>query len=201
MNLLLTDHLTCPRCQAGAGLILLADRVQNRQVRDGQLGCPHCRERYPVVDGMADFAATPPGPDAPGEAAEAATLGALLGVTEGPAMLLMLGNFDDVAGVLATLIPDTEVVVARAQLPAPRDVPGVSNLRIAEKIPLYDRSMQGVVVARSELHLLDEAARVCALAARVVLLGAGAEVRGALPSLGLQVLGERADMLVAVRHT
>jgi uncharacterized protein YbaR (Trm112 family) len=200
MNLLLTDRLTCPRCAAGAGLILLADRVQGRRVLAGQLGCPHCRVRYPVVEGAADFAGTPAAEEGDAETAEAETLAALLGVTEGPAMLLMLGGFEAVARSLAALIPDTEVVVARAELAAPRDEDGVSMLRIAGKIPLYDGSMRGVVVARSALHLVAEAARVCALAARIVLLGTTSEARDALAAQGLQVLTESADILVAVRR-
>ena len=200
MNLLLTDRLTCPRCATGAGLILLADRVQGRRVLAGQLGCPHCRVRYPVAEGAADFAGTPAAEEGDVETAEAETLAALLGVTEGPAMLLMLGGFEAAARSLAALIPDTEVVVAREQLGAPRDEEGVSILRIAGRIPLYDGSMRGVVVARGALHLLAEAARVCAEAARIVLLGATSEARAALAAQELQVLAESADMLVAVRR-
>lgn len=201
MNLLLTDRLTCPRCAAGAGLILLADRVEGRRVLAGQLGCPNCREKYPVVAGTADFAKTPTAADDTPEEADAATLAALLGITEGPAMALMLGSFDAAAAAMAGMIPELEVVVARPEIAAPRDVAGVSTLRIAEKIPLYDGSMRGVVVAHSAQRLLAEAARVCALAARVVVRGASAEVRATLPGLGLQPLSERADILVAVRST
>jgi uncharacterized protein YbaR (Trm112 family) len=200
MNLRLTDRLTCPRCAAGAGLILLADQVEDRRVLAGQLGCPHCRETYPVVAGTVDFVKTSAGAEAAPETADAATLAALLGITEGPAMALMLGSFDDAAAAIAGMIPELELVVARSEIATPRDVPGVSALRIGDRIPLYDRSMRGVVVARSALHLLAEAARVCAPAARVVVRGAHAETRAALPALGLQLLSESADLLVAVRH-
>jgi hypothetical protein len=166
----------------------------------GQLGCPNCRETYPVVAGTADFAKTAAGAADPAEDADATTLAALLGITEGPAMALMLGSFDAAAAAIAGMIPDLELVVARSEIATPRDVPGVSTLRIADRIPLYDRTMRGVVVARSALHLLAEAARVCAPAARVIVRGAHAEVRAALPALGLQPLSDSADTLVAVRH-
>lgn len=73
-------------------------------------------------------------------------------------------------------------------------------LRIAGKLPLYDGSMRGVVVARSALHLVAEATRVCAGAARIVLLGATSAARDALAAQGLPVLTESADILVAVRR-
>ena len=200
MNLLLTDRLICPRCDAGAGLILLAEKTAGRRVLAGQLGCPNCRAKYPVLEGAADFNGTPVAPEGGPEGIDPATLGALIGVAEGPAQVLLLGSFDAAALSIARLIPDLEVVVARAQITAPQDVQGVSMLRIGEKIPLDDRSMRGVAVAKSEQHLLAEAVRVCALAARLVLLGVDAEVRDRLPALGLQILTESADIVVAVRR-
>jgi uncharacterized protein YbaR (Trm112 family) len=201
MNLLLTDHLTCPRCKAGAGLILLAEQVAGRRVLAGQLGCPNCREQYPVRAGAVDFAKTAAAASAvEGEEGDAPLLAALLGVTEGPAMLLMLGDFEAAARGVAALVPEVEVVVASAELGEVVDEPGVSVLRVAQTLPLYDGSMRGVVVAGSALQLLAEAARVCALAARVVLLNATTEVRSALESLGLQRMSEQGNIMVAVRR-
>lgn len=199
MNLLLTDRLICPRCDAGAGLILLADRVVGRRVIAGRLGCPSCREQYPVVEGTADFVKTAVA-DEPVQAAEDPTqMAALLGVTEGPAMLLMLGAFEEAAAMIAGLVEDVEVVVARAEVRPRPDREGVSVLRIGERIPMYDGSMRGVVVSAGALHLVAEAVRVCAIAGRIVILGATAQARSALAERGLRVLAERGDVLVAVR--
>ena len=52
MHIVLTDVLTCPRCGPSFPLILLANRVENRRVLDGVLGCANCREKYPVQDGL-----------------------------------------------------------------------------------------------------------------------------------------------------
>lgn len=71
MQLLLTDRLTCPRCGPTFGLILLADRMSDRRVRDGRLGCPNCRDSFPIVDGFADLRAPPRGELGPGLAGEA----------------------------------------------------------------------------------------------------------------------------------
>ncbi len=62
MYLLLTDRLTCPRCGPSFGLILLADRMTDRRVHNGTLGCPNCRDSFAVENGFADLRAPPRGP-------------------------------------------------------------------------------------------------------------------------------------------
>ena len=59
MHLLLTDRLTCPRCGPEFGLILLADKLVDRVVHSGVLGCPNCRDAFQVEDGFADLRAPP----------------------------------------------------------------------------------------------------------------------------------------------
>lgn len=54
MHILLTDILACPRCGPEFGLVLLADRVEDRRVLEGRLGCPNCREQYPIAGGGVD---------------------------------------------------------------------------------------------------------------------------------------------------
>jgi len=54
MHILLTNILSCPRCGPEFGLVLLADRVEDRRVVEGRLGCPNCREQYPVARGVLD---------------------------------------------------------------------------------------------------------------------------------------------------
>jgi uncharacterized protein YbaR (Trm112 family) len=82
VNLLLTDRLACPRCGPGFGLILLADRLEQRRVHQGTLGCPNCRDSFTVRGGFADLRAPPRGPlpeglagGDPGLVAEAAAPG------------------------------------------------------------------------------------------------------------------------------
>jgi uncharacterized protein YbaR (Trm112 family) len=55
MHILLTDVLACPRCGPEFGLIVLADVIEERRVRNGRLGCPNCRNSYEVADGVADL--------------------------------------------------------------------------------------------------------------------------------------------------
>ena len=66
MQLLLTDRLACPRCGPGFGLVLLADRMVDRRVHEGTLGCPNCRDSFTVHAGFADLRAPPRGALQPG---------------------------------------------------------------------------------------------------------------------------------------
>ncbi len=59
MHILLTDTLCCPRCGPEFGLILLAHRVEERRILEGELGCPNCRASYPVRRGFGDLRAPP----------------------------------------------------------------------------------------------------------------------------------------------
>jgi uncharacterized protein YbaR (Trm112 family) len=198
VNLRLTDYLTCPSCRTGSGLILLADQVNGRRIEQGVLGCPQCRARFSIAEGVADFG------NGNGEErvehAQALQLAALLGVTEGPAMVLLVGGYHGTAGEVADLLQDVEVVVASA-LVAPARHDGVSVLRVAHDIPLRDGSMRGVVVANGARHLLTEAARVCALAGRVVVHASSSHERATLLALGMHVVLEQNETLIAVRES
>ena len=55
MHILVTDRLACSRCGPAFGLVLLADRLENRRVLSGHLGCANCRERYPIIEGFGDL--------------------------------------------------------------------------------------------------------------------------------------------------
>ncbi|MDE2805568.1 MAG: hypothetical protein OXN18_10535 [Gemmatimonadota bacterium] len=66
MNVSLTDHLVCPRCGPPFGLVLLARDVRDRRVRQGEFGCPNCRDGFPVVGGFGDLRPPPRGPEPSG---------------------------------------------------------------------------------------------------------------------------------------
>jgi uncharacterized protein YbaR (Trm112 family) len=55
MHLSLSDLLTCPRCGPDYGLILIPARTRERRVEAGVLGCPNCRERYAIDQGVAEL--------------------------------------------------------------------------------------------------------------------------------------------------
>lgn len=200
MNLRLTDYLMCPRCRSELGLILLADRVAEQRVQEGQLGCPNCRAQFQVHRGVADFQGGDPTVAASVREHDATTLAALMGVTEGPAMVLLIGEWGETPARISALVPDVEVIVHQQSVSGSVGR-GVSRLRGGEHIALRDASMRAVVLTGDAPVTVSEAARVCRLAARLVLLGGSDAQVAALSANGLRVLAAQGETVVAVRES
>jgi uncharacterized protein YbaR (Trm112 family) len=225
VHILMTDILTCPRCGPRFGLILLADRMHERRVLDGALGCSNCREKYPVRDGIVDF--TDAGVQA-GDVADAAAheggssgvgsggdgdeggdgalrLAALMGVTGGPGYVLLAGAAAAHAGAISGFIEDVEVVTVSG-FPAASSLPvapgsSVSRLAVAASLPLADARMAGVVLAGDAADaLLEEGARVLSPLGRLVVEPAPADATPRLQAAGLRVLVQEGATLIAVNQ-
>lgn len=208
MHLLLTDRLSCPRCGPEFGLILLSDRMEDRRVVEGTLGCPNCRDGFPVHGGFGDLRTPPRGDLRPGRAgppvepdlAEAARIQALLGIPEGPGTLLTVGRAARHAPALARTIANVEVVALDADLAAWPDAPHVSRLVSRPGIPFFSRTLRGVVVDGGlGNNWLGEAARVVAPLSRVMVTEAPEGTEAALEEAGLSVLASEAGTVVAAR--
>lgn len=207
MHLLLTDRLVCPRCGPAFGLILRADRLENRRVLEGGLGCPNCRETYPVSGGVGDLRPPPRGPadagdEAPPDAAEERldVVHALLGVVEGPGHLLLQGTTARFAPGLVRRIPHIEVVTTHPAAVRREETPGVSRLRTGPVLPFSPRTFRGVLLERPEgRETLREAARLLGTEGRVVVLEADGDTAGHLMAAGLTVRLDDQGVVVAGR--
>jgi uncharacterized protein YbaR (Trm112 family) len=184
VHLLVTDRLACPRCGPGFGLILLSDRVRDRRVLEGAFGCANCRERYPVQEGFADLRPHPGGaaggavggedpgapPLLPDDAEGALRLAAMLGVTEGPATLLLAGAPARHAERLAAMLDGVEVVALHPGLRDLPETPGVSRGMAGLPLPFFDATFRGVAADEGWAESgLEELRRVTAPGARMVL--------------------------------
>lgn len=208
MHLLLTDSLTCPRCGPEFGLILRADAMDDRTVIDGVLGCPNCRDGFPVADGFGDLR-TPPrkgeptgfaGPPAEVDRAETFRIAALMGVLEGPGTLAMVGRPARHAAGIMGIVPGVQVVAVDGDLRDWPETEGVSRIAARPGLPFYSWKLRAVCVdGRLGLTWVAEAARVTAKFGRVVVTDAGEGARDTLESAGLQVLAEEAGTIVAAR--
>lgn len=209
MHILLTDVLTCPRCGPDVGLVLLADRLEARRVIEGSLGCPGCRRQYPIRSGTADLRV--PGAGTPRrvdpqvlEAAEeeALRLAALLGVTEGGGILLVAGKMAGLAGGVAARLEGVEVVaVGSAREDDGAAGRAVSRILVPDRLPFASRSLRGVALEGAGAGtLLEEGVRVLAPMHRLVLQGAGTGARARVEDLGLEVLAEQDEILVALKR-
>jgi uncharacterized protein YbaR (Trm112 family) len=224
VHILMTDILTCPRCGPRFGLILLADRISERRVVEGALGCANCREKYAIREGIVEFpsaadqhATLPPlganvaGAEAPAGAAEpdrgddALRLAALMGVTAGPGYVLLAGAAAMHAQSIADMVADVEVVTAAwpveaASLPVS---PGanVSRLAVGAPLPLADARFAGVALAGAAAdELLEEGARVLSPLGRLVVEPAPADAADRLVAVGLKVLVQEGRTLIAVNQ-
>lgn len=200
MHILLTDILTCPRCGPAFGLILLADRAEERRVLEGVLGCSNCREKYPVREGVADFGAPPETvrPVTDEEAVE--RLAGILGVTHGPAFLLLAGPVAAHAAGLAAMLPDVEVVTIGAPASA-EDGAGINRVYAAgPQLPIASAKVAGVALSGAAAEsLLDEGARAVSPVGRLVLDPAPADAAERLQRHGMRIVAQQDSIAVAVR--
>lgn len=208
MHLLVTDRLSCPRCGPEFGLVLLADELTERRVLQGSLGCANCRERYPVGDGFGDLRPPPREPEEgarveppEGDPEEAFRLAALLGVREGPGLLLLSGDSAAQAAPLAGMIEEIEVVALHPGLRGVPESPGVTRISAGERLPFFSGSLRGVVLAGApDEARLREAIRVVVPGARIVVRFPDGEVASRLESLGAELLLESRKAVVAARQ-
>ena len=169
----LVDHLRCPADHEEQYLVLLPDRIEQRSVRAGRLGCPECGRTFVLPDGVLDLAGgAEPGPEPTSLTPEG--LVALTGLSGPGGYLVLVGRPADQWRSVAEQLPGIGLV---AMNPGPyvRDEPGVSVLR-GPRIPIKARSMRGVVLGQpygGDPESVREAARVVLPGLRVVGEGAG----------------------------
>lgn len=206
MHIVLTDIVTCPRCGPAFGLIILADRIEDRRVMEGRLGCANCREEYPVSGGVADLRlqeALDPGETQPARAeAEDAErpfrIAALLGVTDrGPPVLVHGASAALVSGV-QSVVPDAGVV---GLSPAPEEGSrgvGMGWLLSGGPLPFRDHSLGGVALLGGGAELpVEDALRCLGRGARIVVDPALPEVVERLIAAGAEILLQQDAVAVA----
>jgi uncharacterized protein YbaR (Trm112 family) len=208
MHILVTDRLACPRCGPGFGLILLADRLEERRVLDGVLGCANCRERYPVHAGFGDLRPppreelTPTEPPGGGEPEDSFRLAALLGITSGPGLVLLSGRWAGHAERLAGMIEEIEVLAAHPGLLDEAERPGVSRIMVGSRLPFFSGALRGAVVEGDGLERgveLEEVVRVLVPGARIVVSSPQPGAMERLEGLGMEPLLETTRFVVAAR--
>ena len=202
MYILLTDALSCPRCGPEFGLLVQADRLEERRVVEGRLACANCRETYAVRGGVAHLA---PGPatkaadpaDAPADDPEAPVkLAALMGLAGARGLVMLEGPGTRHAAALAALVPEVEVVAVDG-VTGPME-PGVSRVRAGAALPFRDGTMRGAALTGGAGDArLREALRVLAPGARLLGDPADAGTAARLRALGAQLLLEQEGVVVA----
>ena len=212
MHLLLTDRLICPRCGPGFGLILLADRLENRRVIEGSLGCPNCRDRFPIEEGFGDLRPPPrsTGGDAPHielpASPPAIEVAALLGLSDGSGSVALIGDMAGHATELSALVQGVEFIGIAPGLRGWEEREGVSRITAGIALPFSSGSLRGVGLfadgdasMAGGASMAGELSRVVATAGRIAVWGEVEEWERALTSEGLEVLASEESALVVTR--
>lgn len=210
MHLLLTDRLTCPRCGPGFGLILLAERMADRRVHEGTLGCPNCRDSFQVSAGFADLRAPPRGELAAGRAGpkspeaeadeEVGRIIALLGIHRGPGTVVLTGRAARLARGVAIGVEDLQTVAVDPDTRAWSEGPSVSRMVADPGLPFFTSVLRGAVVdGASGRAGVFEGARVVAPGCRVVVVDAGDDVPEVLEEAGMEVMAAESGTVVATK--
>jgi len=173
----LTDHLRCPADHAEQYLVLLPDRVVDRSVISGRLGCPVCGRTYAVTEGIAELGESPV---VAGSASrlDPNSIHVLLGLSGPGGYAVLVGSVAAGWEVAAEQNPGVALVAVNP----PGDVSGagrVLSVLKAPLIPLKARSVRGVVLGpefAADTAWVRDAARVTLPGLRVVGEGAAPEL-------------------------
>jgi uncharacterized protein YbaR (Trm112 family) len=222
MHLSLSDLLTCPRCGPAHGLILLPGERRGRRLATGALGCPNCRERFAIDDGVADLRvpgtqpANPPagggggggeadramrGSGGPGEDDPAIRLAALLDLASATGVVVLAGPAAAHAADLARLMEPVEVV-ALGGFGEPAHLPPgqVSRILVTGRLPFRDGALAGIALTGPATALLEDGARAVRPAARMLLAPADARLRARAEDAGMIVALHAGEILVVTRR-
>ena len=206
MHLLLVDQMTCPRCGPEFGLILLADKMKERRVLDGQLGCSNCRSQYPLVDGCGDlrvpFLSDPSEGflGVSGELPKAMEIAALLGLTGGYGNVGLIGNLSGGIRDLIEITTNFEFVGIHHEnddLSVYTAIDRENGIICGPRLPFRNECFRGVVVSgREKQDCMMEVVRILASNGRLAVWESTLESRDFLLQLGLKILMKQRGIAV-----
>ena len=112
MFLPLIDRLRCLNGHEDTWLVASIDRVEERDVLEGTLGCPVCSAEYRIRDGIVWFGDAPPAPigETP-SSGEALRLAAALDLTDARMTAILHGAWGAHASILRGLSPAQMLLV------------------------------------------------------------------------------------------
>lgn len=169
----LVDSLRCVVPHEDSWLVASADRMDGRRIVEGTLGCPVCRARYAVRDGVAWLGADerqpvpeepPPAPEA--READVMRLAALLDLREPGARAVLGGALGHLGHELAAV---TQAELLLVDPPASvRAGEGVSIVRSDARLPLAEASMRAAALDGRTISALPAVAAVLRDGGRLV---------------------------------
>jgi uncharacterized protein YbaR (Trm112 family) len=205
VHVALTDAVVCPKCGPQWGLILLADKTEQRRIQEGMFACANCRSRFPVTNGFCDLRLNreTAALEVPAASADAALrIAAALGVTQGPALLMIVGDEAINAVTIAGMIEAVEVVAVSDAMAQQAEQAGVSRFATGGGLPFRSGSMRGIALTgTSDTDLIKDAARIVAPRGRVALMGGDDSGVELITQTGLRIVARDETAIVAERTT
>jgi uncharacterized protein YbaR (Trm112 family) len=194
----LLDLLRCPKAHEDTWLVASLQKVSNRFVQAGTLGCPICKTQYPIEGGVADFTGGVSSPSCELQRATAShrreelatRAGAFLDVTEPGATVVLGGVWAYAAEELADLA-EVRVIALNPPLGV-AETASVGLVRVAADIPVGAESCLGVA--------LDAWFKSAIIASAVRAVRPGGRIVGPVvmpPPAELSVLAQDDDYWVA----
>lgn len=172
MRLELVERLRCPREHVATPLIIIATAQRDRELVQGEAGCPLCHLRARIVAGNVEFdgvRATSSKEDAtalPEDRTALDRLEALLGLSEPGARVLLTGRYARLAAALAR---DVDAAVIALNAPCD-DADQVSSVFLTEAaVPFTDATFNAAALdADLPAAVVADALRTLAVGGRAV---------------------------------
>ena len=101
----LVDTLRCPNQHDETWLVASIERAEERDIKQGLLGCPSCYAEYPIVDGVVRFDDAERAPFVAPNEREATRIAAALDLTDPRMTALLVGAWGAHAPMIRALSP------------------------------------------------------------------------------------------------
>lgn len=139
----LVDTLRCPNQHDETWLVASIERAEERDIKQGLLGCPSCYAEYPVVDGIVRFDDAERPPFIAPDEREATRIAAALDLTDPRMTALLIGAWGAHAALIRSISPAQLLLVNPPDGIVSGD--GVSIV-LTKTAPLATASMDAIAV-------------------------------------------------------
>jgi uncharacterized protein YbaR (Trm112 family) len=149
------DSLRCPNRHAESWLVASCDVMDHRDIVEGRLGCPVCKEEYPIREGAVWFDVPPTTREAGDGASEtvATRIAAFLDLTDPSGFAVLEGSWAAHAVLIAALSPTPLVLLNPGAVVDAH--PGVSTVYCRRPPPFAVGSARGIAMSDQTLALVD----------------------------------------------
>jgi hypothetical protein len=140
----LVDSLRCPNPHDETWLVASIERAEERDIKQGALGCPSCYAEYPIVEGVVRFDdETRRAPFVAPDEREATRIAATLDLTDARMTALLVGAWGAHAPLIRAMTPAQLLLVNPPEGVVSGD--GVSII-LAGSAPIAGASMDAVAI-------------------------------------------------------